>query len=504
MIRYPNVFFEDDKINISIEGISSLKGFDIPRQKQSVLLYKDGVMNELTWSNLMVLDEKRYITVNCNGLVSEEPIPAALLPSALRSTCISRLLELGQALAIADSRYKFVPWDFSSLSLTSFYFIPSGGVMILPRQVTDMMESLQSEDFRYEDKELWYAHNCVQDYGKVHFLTQLLYYALTGVVPYQSYEVRNNGFKPVPIRLFIANPTPDTDRLCRVIDGILTASKKVMYAAGNPYDYFEKNIRCFERLLNPDDIKTGETDSYKSFMAKYEKSAKKKEYFRKKGWLVILLSIVGIVVIYIAAFYIKQALTPPETRGMEPAQIVVAYYDALNDLDTEGLEDSLKRGVKSPDLYEVASLYVTSSMRKSYERINNAVISAQEWVDGGKQGIPRSSTIYGTTNMKTEYLPVAEGIKVRATFTFYSTSNYDEDPRAKAEKDYVEPNPDTDPTVKVYEYLEVMDFGFEPKKDWFEISSITSVSQKLTNIYEVPYLETETNSSNSFLINSGF
>jgi hypothetical protein len=86
----------------------------------------------------------------------------------------------------------------------------------------------------------------------------------------------------------------------------------------------------------------------------------------------------------------------PNTRGMNPREVVETYYGAFGTLDHTLMEACVTNKAGKDDIAMVSNLFVMSRVRMAYE-MNNPVISAQEWLDDG--GLPTDQTVVGITGM---------------------------------------------------------------------------------------------------------
>lgn len=100
---------------------------------------------------------------------------------------------------------------------------------------------------------------------------------------------------------------------------------------------------------------------------------------KNKGRLIIS----GIALLFVGSFFgtiIYNALQPPITAGFSPTQVVESYFSSFHTLDTDLMDDVLKRGVRKRISDELASVYVTTKMRGQYEGLK-ATYTPAEWYE---------------------------------------------------------------------------------------------------------------------------
>ncbi len=502
MITCNDIFRRDNMLCIAVaDSAMGAKGYEMATERPAAKLYKDGKLIDVPWLGMRLFDSKRCVCFDEKPFGKQNPIPASELPKSLRDRSFELLRNLADALELIDKTPElegYLDFSFSSLTLSSFYFLPDNSVFILSSKTVSVIESLMTDIQRFSDKEAWYVHKQANDFGKANYLFQLVYYSLTGVKPYEPDDVRSTSYKPIPISLyFIDNqgklPT-ECEQFLKDIDHVFKMSKKEMYQVRDPYKYFkEKLAKAMSISTSSSYIQTNSL-IYKEYLLKLNKKANKNNFLRKRGTMLSLIIVAVILVIAIAWYYIGLAIAPPETAGSSKDDIVRYYYKALNELDISSLEDSLARGCKSPDSQDVMSLYVTTKTRKAYENVD-ALVNPQEWLDAGKPAIIQSGTIFGVTNIEIEDISETE---VKATFDYYC-SYYDEE----AEEETYDPYKEQSSTL-IAKYKKVVVFSFITRKDWLEISNIDEIECTLEEVYEVLYEQKDSSSSTMLLTNSTF
>jgi hypothetical protein len=87
----------------------------------------------------------------------------------------------------------------------------------------------------------------------------------------------------------------------------------------------------------------------------------------------------------------------PTTRGMEPLQVIEAYYNAFGELDHTLMDACVINKAGKRDIEMVTNFFVLSRVRQAYEYIPDIMLSAQKWQD---QGSPLTkSQVFGVTDL---------------------------------------------------------------------------------------------------------
>ena len=329
------------------------------------------------------------------------------------------------------------------------------------------------DEDRFWDKEAWYAHNCAEGFGKAQYLCQLLYYALTGVVPFASPVVRENGFQAVPMNLLLTGTDEKTAGLGTTVDKAISDDRKFQLSQRNPMAFFRSLIDGYAELT-PERFVPGYNPDIEAYKVKSEKRARRKAFFRKKGFITAMIILAALIVGSIAAWAIWRAVKPPLTKDLNEVEIIEYYYDALTRLDVGALDEPLKYGYSGPDMVQVSTIYVTSTVQKSYEGQSN-VVDPRDWIAQGMGPLPKGSIVYGVSDVKVEQ--ISDDVFV-ATVTSWSSENYLDETNTLV----------SDSGMDVYRYTEEVEFTFTSRGTWREISNITKYDMTLEQVYHVDYL----------------
>ncbi len=471
MIGRDEIFFSNGRLCLKIaEGENVLKGIDTPQNKKNALLFRDGDFTELPWQGLQMQGNNCCIVFFPSELITELPIPAAELATTLRPQCIRLLWNLSIAIEKAGERLYRV---LDSVPLSNIWFFPNGDILLLSSQMGDFIDLFEKDADRHEDKEIWFAHNCIEGFGSANFLCQLLYYCLSGRAPFADPAVRENGFRAVPLELLFPPEETRIAELCRNVNLALSDNRKFQAGIRRPYEFFRDILRPYEDL----DVTTlvpGENPGLEAMQKKMEKRAGIRVFFRKKGFKVFLIVLGAAVVLGIASFYIYRALKPPVTRYMDEAQIIAFYYEKYTDLDVTEMKEPLRNAYEGPDMVEVSTMYVTSTMQRAYDG-KSLIVDPRVWVAEGMGPLKESSYVFGVTDVSVE--KISDDV-FRATLTSWSSQNY------LNENNTI----DRAAGMDVYKHKKVVEFTFRTRKDWREVTKMEVISDDIVGTVHVEYL----------------
>ena len=465
------IFFDEDRLCIEIaRGTGILKGYEIPKNKQSALLYHSAQLLEINWQSVQMIGDRCCLVFYPDEHFRELPVSAFELCGSLRPRCFELLRSLSHAIEQAGDRPY---WNMDSIPLSNIWFFSNGDILILCDQMGDVLDMFELDEDRFWDKEAWYAHNCVEGFGKTQYLCQLLYYALTTVVPFASPVVRENGFQAVPMNLLLTGIDAQTAGLGNTVDKAISDDRKFQLMQRNPMAFFRKLLDDY-REFTVQRFKPGYNPGIEAYKAKSEKRARRKAFFRKKGFRTFMIVLASLIVGSIAAWAIWRAVKPPLTKDLNEFEIIEYYYDALTRLDVGALEEPMKYGYSGPDMVQVSTIYVTDSVQRSYEG-QSYVVDPRDWIADGMGPLPIGSVVYGVTDVRIEQL--SDDVFV-ATVTSWSSENYLDETDTLV----------SDSGMDVYRYTEEVEFTFTSRGTWREISNITKYDMTLEQVYHVDYL----------------
>jgi hypothetical protein len=88
------------------------------------------------------------------------------------------------------------------------------------------------------------------------------------------------------------------------------------------------------------------------------------------------------------------------TKGLTPAEVVLAYYDAFGNLDHEAMSACTDKEAGKADVEMVTNLFVVSKMREAYEQ-KKTVINAADWDETVPP--PDDISVFGVLRLATDW-----------------------------------------------------------------------------------------------------
>ncbi len=460
-----------------------LPSFLLQGEKKPGYLYHGDKLEPWFWTGFINYDNKK-----CLYFEELELFPLSLLSSSLRNKAPKLILNLAKALSLCDS--SFLDLQNGIISAWRIYFTKDDGVLLLPRTLSDIFSSTSTEEVRYSNSTSFIHANILPSFSLIDQMAQLFYYSITSIKPYEYKTIRTNSYNAIDLNLLIKsqNITLDSDFINK-INTILHLKLNKMRDISSNFEpqvalkWFIERFENFQWDLEnrktsntkiEDLLKNNVTESYITKLLKKEKQI---IFWRKRGAVIIISSVIAIFVISFVGSRIHEALQPPYTAGLDQNGVIKAYYIAQNDLDVQALEASLKRGVKSPISNEITTLFVTRQTRLAYERVNS-IINPDNWVSEGMPPIEDKKIIYGVNDIQISQINQDQYL---ATSIFYSPYSLDQNESEDASND------STTEGFRCYRFEQKQVFSFEYNdKGWYEITDIKPVEMKYLDTLIVP------------------
>jgi hypothetical protein len=110
----------------------------------------------------------------------------------------------------------------------------------------------------------------------------------------------------------------------------------------------------------------------------------------------------------------------PTTKGMEPVQVIEAYYNAFGELDHTMMDACVINKAGKRDIEMVTNFFVLSRVRQAYEYTSDIMLSAQKWQDQGSS--LTKSQVFGVTDLDIRQAGGDESedqVQYRASYTLW-------------------------------------------------------------------------------------
>lgn len=460
-----------------------LPSFLLQGEKKPGYLYINEKLEPWYWTGFVNYQEKKCLYFDQIDLY-----PLSLLSSSLRSKAPKLILNLAKALSLCES--SFLDLQNGIISAWRIYFTKDDNVLLLPRTLSDIFSSTSTEEIRYNNSTSFIHANILPSFSLIDQMAQLFYYSITAIKPYEYKTIRTNGYNAIDLNLLIQSQNINLDSdFTSKINKILHIKLNKMRDISSNYEpqialkWFIERFDGFQWDLEnrkPTHAKIEdllENEITKTYITKLVKKEKQIIFWRKRGAVIIISSIIAIFVLSFVGSRIHEALKPPYTAGLDQSGVIKAYYIAQNDLDVQALEASLKRGVKSPISNEITTLFVTRQTRLAYERVNS-IINPDSWVDEGMPPIEDKKIIYGVHDVQISQINQNQYL---ATSVFYSPYSLDQ---SESEDTSLENTVDG---FRCYRFEQKQVFSFEyNEKGWYEITDIKPIEMKYLDTLIVP------------------
>jgi len=280
------------------------------------------------------------------------------------------------------------------LTDNSILFFPPNLINYIKKQLND------NESMKY-----WQPYNHPDTTEKTQFsfaIAVLSYKLLTGKLPYtgnslQELREKMRISKAVDIKLMAPG----------IYENIADIINKSLSLEEADPDRWIQVLTEWKEQGPTKQIYKAEFENIKKIAEKKQEQLERKfnryQFFSRNWKTIGIILIVFIVLTLFSLGPIKNAMKPPVTLNMDATEVVNFYYQSYSDMNTEDMEDCLKKGVGKKDINETTQLYVISKVRTGYEG-KSGLVSAQDWSDGTITELKEGDQIAGIANLKVTYL----------------------------------------------------------------------------------------------------
>jgi len=486
------MFTNQDIINIEIENKKytaiafnaqscQLPSFLLQGEKKPGFLFKDGKLNPWYWKGFA-----NYNNQKCLYFDQIDIYPLSQLASSLRNKAPKLIVNLAKALCLCDK--KFLDLQSGVISASRIFFTSDDDVLILPTTLGDIFSATSNEVIRFSNTNSFVHANILPSFTLIDQMTQLLYYSITSIKPFEFDAVRTNNYTALDLLLLVKtyNINIDNDlvdKINKILHLKLNKTRDISsnYEPQKALKWFVERFESLEwNLETKEDSQIGIEDLSKieiisPTIEKLQIKEKRIIFWRKRGALIIISTISAVLVLSFIGSRINEALKPPYTAGLTQMGVIDAYYEAQTNLDVQNLEASFMRGVKSPVANEITTLFVTRQTRMAYEKIDS-IIKPQAWVEESMPPIEDRRIIYGINDVRIESIKNNQFI---ATSIFYSPYSLDKNEEVG---EVIEQG-----IFKCYRFEQKQVFSFEYNdRGWFQISDIHTTEMKYVDTLLVP------------------
>lgn len=473
-MKYPSLFSQViDGTDCSCIAIchkdTKVSGYLLQGKQPYGYISHGGVLESWTWNGLSIIGENRCVIFDKLPL-----FPFTDLFSARKRDALTYTRELALALSRMDD--DFVATESGIIPLWRLYGLEDGGILIFPQALGDLISSCALEEVQKANFSNWMHYDIHPPFSLCDELTQFLYAAATGFPPFADPNTKEDKCNAIPLALLDSDiPTATRDFIDDTLHMRLTAQRDT---AGNQASqhaltwFLEKTQRL---IWNAEPKIYTDAPKAQEFIAKQQKRATRRIFWRKKGWIVATVFASALLIGYFAGSRIKTILTPPYTFGMGDDAIIQEYYKGQTELDLTKMEASFASHTKNPAEMEVSNLFVTRQTRKAYEGIDS-IIDVNKWIEEGSPALYEGSSLYGISD---ETITQIDQDTYEATSTIWTPYPYEETTETDTEE---KPAGHT----LVYRYEQTQRFSLTTnKKGWRLIGKIENVSVRALGSLEV-------------------
>ena len=321
-----------------------------------------------------------------------------------------------EAVAIWLRAKMFLGDKHSTLNPGAVFISPAGAVFFAPEQLSN--RCLYSEQGSYD------RYNCpdLTDMEAVAFCAGvMLYMILAKTHPYPAADIYQDMREGVFMPVHLAVPNLEKKLSALIQSALLLPVSKEASAGKIIKDLLamlmdkKTMFRTLTEEENAQIIK--EKDHYLQMRTKFVKTTR---YVKHNKLFLGGIALVLLFVVFFAGSMIRGRLERPTTKGLTPAAVVAAYYQAFNSLDHVFMEACLM-GANKSDVTAALNIFVIDRVRQAYEPgTSSALISAEAWIQQGGE-LP-AENIFGVTDLNINLIggSEAEGqIHYRADYLFF-------------------------------------------------------------------------------------
>lgn len=446
---------------------AQLPSYLLGGEKKPGYYYDGKTLSKWYWSGLNAVDGKRVLTFDPLDIT-----PFSALATTLRPKALPLVRSLAEALILCEA--SFLDLSSGIIPLWRLWATDEGHILIMSQDVGDLFSSVSDEGERYLNVASWVHHTIHPPFSLIDQLTSLLYYSAAGIPPFFDKNTREDGFRALPLSYL---DTGLDNQTAAFIDATLSMGLRHMReAAGNKppqravssfleqTEALDWNLGALQEPKSREELLAG--DKAIDFSRAQAKRANAKVFWRKRGWLIITITVSVLLVGGFVTGRVKEALAPPYTASYNQEEVIRAYYRSQSELDLQKMEASLARKVKNPASLEVTNLFVTRQTRQAYESIN-VQVNPEAWIAEGRGAIAEGAFIYGISDVQIRRV---DGITYQVSATYWAPFNYE----GEAEEG----------PMAVYAYDLEQRFTVEMgKKGWYEITSISA--PEITNMRKI-------------------
>ncbi len=283
---------------------------------------------------------------------------------------------------------------------SGIYITDNKEILLFPPDLMNLVAKHQEEAFLVKRIEPFNHPDLDGERQVSFFLGVIAYRTFTGELPFTgstATEIRERirRSKPVPPHLKAPGLREEVSDL--IMRSILPAQNEAAVDEWEKILTRYKREDLFAEAISSESMVKTRTRA-QNLDIKREKSFRRHQFIGKHGKTIAAAAAVALIAAIILYTPLKKALAPPVTAGMSPEKVVWLYYESINNLDTESLDDCNSSKTGEKDIKEVTGMFVISKVRTGYEG-KSGLIQANEWLTTGQKPLNPDENIYGLTDI---------------------------------------------------------------------------------------------------------
>ena len=275
--------------------------FGIPKHllqgvKRSGLISDGETITEWYWDGLCTIAEERYVYFPKCKLESWETLATTHRKDALK-------LVNALAFALRDAGSEFLDLTTGVFPLYRVFIYEDTKVLILPPDLGDILSVSEEASEKRREVIAVIKGNAENNFRLITEMAELLYYAASGFLPFESDEIRGSGYPVEDIGEIADLP----EKTAGFINFILKAKGREMrdimgnYSDGKNLKWFLERSDLEWTLENRSEEERAKTvedtlssQSYADFFADASKKAKRNTFWRVKGTVIVVVAVIAI------------------------------------------------------------------------------------------------------------------------------------------------------------------------------------------------------------------
>lgn len=456
--------------------------------REDCILVTDTDIVPFLWHGITKDKDGQYILFDD---VELEPI--TLIATKYRSTALSLIRKI--AIGLKTQKKKFLDLSSGIFPLYRIYIENGKNILLLSPDCGSILTL--SRDRLEMDKAVknLIKRDTEESFVLTQELVELMYYAISGVFPFEYDEVRGASFKPYSLDYY---PHSSDNALITFIQNSLNLKTKKQRALclnngpEYPLGWFLDSTKALvwkeenrsEADLIFDKEKSEENPLFIKEKELKEKKSKTRKFWREKGAIIIVSVIVVSIVSYLIVNYLYQQFKAPLTKDLEPKEIIEYTIEQQNELDANEINEGFKK--KAAQYDDVLTLFIANKTRSAYEG-GEPLVPINDYLSGKEVRINQNSFVYGVIINSIEEI---EENKYKASLTWYTPYAIDEGEEEKYE------TRDGFARTFVYDIDEYFTFS-KTNRGWWTCTNSYFANENLIDVLYIPFTTTSETLSSS-------